>query len=129
MCSYTRNKVSVSSSHTAARALETLLEQCDVIDTCEQLAASGEEHASIAARLPFGPEQLPLLLSATESLLVDQAAGYRRCADQLNGVDAILARHLRRLADELDAITVTTLASARREASELAQSDDAAIAA
>jgi hypothetical protein len=119
----------VSSSPTAARALEKLLEQCDVIGMCEQLAAAGEEHASVAASLPFGPEQLPLLLSATESLLVDQAAGYRRCADQLHGVDAILARHLRRLADEIDAITVTTLASARLEAGELAQVDDAAMAA
>jgi nitrogenase molybdenum-iron protein alpha/beta subunit len=114
---------------TTASVLDTLLQQCEVIGTCEQLVAAGEAHASVAATLPFGPEQLPLLLSATEELLVAQAKAFRRCADEVRAVDAILARYLRRLADKIDSITGTELAITLREAGELARADDAALAA
>jgi hypothetical protein len=114
---------------TTGSTLETLLEQCDVVGACERLVGAGEAHASYAATLPFGPEQLPLLLSATEGLLVEQAAAFRQCADKVRPVDAILARYLRRLADQIDAVTATELAAALREAGELANTDDAAVAA
>jgi hypothetical protein len=119
----------VHSTPTTGRALDTLIEQCNVISKCEQLVVAGEAHALVAATLPFGPGQLPLLLSATEGLLVDQAAAFRHCAGEVRGVDAILARCLRRLADQIDSIATTELALALREASELARADDPAIAA
>jgi hypothetical protein len=119
----------VTVKSTTGSALDSLLGQCDVIGACERLVAAGDAHASVAATLPFGPGQLPLLLSATEGLLVEQAAAFRQCADKVHPVDAILARCLRRLADRIDSVTVTELANALREAGELASTDDAAVAA
>ena len=105
------------------KPLDPLLDQVEIIATCERMVELAADHADVVDALDREWERLPLMLAATEEALEVEGRAYAAAAARLAAHDAFLSRRVRRLADEL-AAGAEAAGAARAEAAELLETGE-----